>query len=138
MSKASLQDRFWPKVDKRGPGDCWLWTASTDNRGYGKIWCAGRTLVAHRVSYEWANGPIQPGHELDHLCRTRSCVNPSHLEAVTHRENIQRGDTGKARAAQQLAKTHCPRGHPYSGENLLTNRRGQRLCRACRRLRYQA
>lgn len=84
---------------------------------------------AHRVAYEEIMGPVPEGLELDHLCRTRSCVNPSHLEPVTHRENMNRGDVATRR------KTHCPKGHPYDEENTgIYN--GYRNCRACARLRY--
>src|SRR3546814_19356891 len=65
-----------------------------------------RTRQAHRISYELCVGPIPEGMELDHLCRVRRCVNPAHMEPVTHRENVLRGEAGLARAVQQRAKTH--------------------------------
>jgi hypothetical protein len=89
-------------------------------------------LGAHRVSYEWAKGPIPDGMELDHLCRNPACVNPDHLEAVTHGANLHRSDsvTGK-----RSAKTECPRGHPYDEANtyIYTDRKGypHRQCRTC-------
>ena len=140
-----IEDRFWPKVDKNGPvpayrpdfGPCWLWTAKT-TRGYGKIGHGSRIdgteghLSAHRVSYEIHRGPIPDGLEIDHLCRVRKCVNPDHLEPVTHIENIRRGETGQATAVRQRAKTHCPKGHPYSGSNLVVETNGSRGCRTCR------
>lgn len=82
-----------------------------------------RMLLAHRVSYEIANGPIPDGMVLDHLCRNPACVNPAHLDAVPQRENVRRGFHG--------SKTHCLRGHPLSGENLITRKTGGRVCRAC-------
>jgi len=78
--------------------DCWEWTAGRDRHGYGqlKISSAGRktTARAHRVVYEIVRGPIPEGLTLDHLCRNRGCVNPSHLEPVTIGDNIRRGETG--------------------------------------------
>jgi hypothetical protein len=77
---------FWAKVDKTET--CWLWTGAMLN-GYGKFW-AGKTVFAHRWSYERFIGPIPKGLHLDHLCRVPACVRPDHLEAVTNRENVLR------------------------------------------------
>lgn len=89
-------DAFWAKVDKDGPGGCWLWTGYTSPRGYGDTGRYGlsRTRLAHRIAYELTLGRIPEGMQLDHLCRVRRCVNPEHLEPVTPRENIARGDGG--------------------------------------------
>ena len=85
----SLADRFWTKVDVVD-GDCWLWTASVDNRGYGKIGAGGdrgRTLCAHRVAWELTRGTIPDGMEIDHRCHIRRCVRPDHLRLVTRKQN---------------------------------------------------
>lgn len=110
---------------------CWLWTGQIGRRGYGQIGSGsdGRTLLTHRVSYELNVGPIPEGLTLDHLCRVRHCINPAHLEPVTARENILRGET---LAAANIAKTHCPQGHPYSPENTYIYK-GSRSCRICSR-----
>lgn len=129
--------RFLAKVNKDGPihptlgTACWLWTASIDLGGYGQFYYRGARGKAHRFAYESAVGPIPDGLQLDHLCRVRSCVNPAHLEAVTMLENIRRGEGG----SNFRLKTHCPKGHPYSGDNLYVSidAAGQRRrhCRTC-------
>lgn len=82
-------ERFWAKVDKSG--DCWTWTAYVNPKGYGKFnTTAGKLILAHRFSYSEAFGPLPDGMEIDHLCFTRNCIRPSHLEAVPHAENIRR------------------------------------------------
>jgi hypothetical protein len=95
---------------------CWLWTGGKTGLGYGQLGVNGHKSLAHRWIYEVCNGPVPAGLELDHLCRIPRCVNPDHLEPVTHRINMLRGET---LAAKEASKTHCPRGHSYSGENLL-------------------
>lgn len=129
-----LPDRFWPKVDATGP--CWEWLAAKNRRGYGQIGLGSRSLglgMAHRVAWELLVGPIPSGMELDHLCRNPSCVNPDHLEPVTHAENMRRAPYDAPQSKRM--KTHCPLGHPYSGENLYRSPRGRRECRTCRKLR---
>jgi HNH endonuclease len=72
--------------------DCWLWQLAKNPSGYGVVGiAAGKTALAHRAYYEERFGPVPEGMELDHLCRVRACVNPEHLEPVTHTENLRRG-----------------------------------------------
>jgi len=73
------------------PSGCWIWTGSLRDSGYGQMGWRGRVCSAHRVSYALLKGPLLDGLELDHLCRVISCVNPAHLEQVTHRVNVVRG-----------------------------------------------
>lgn len=134
IKKYSLKrmERFWEKVNVTH-GGCWEWKASLINTGYGRFWNGERVQLAHRFLYEMVNGLVPEGFELDHLCRNRKCVNPRHLEIVTRRENLLRG-IGPSRArAYQLAKTHCPKGHPYDKENTYILPNGGRDCRECRK-----
>jgi hypothetical protein len=133
-------------IEDRGHSTpCWVWGRVTRN-GYGRADLAGRTVQAHRLSYEAHNGAIPEGMELDHLCRVPACVNPDHLEPVTRTENLHRkaiyhGHTigGKNRArrpgvgrggCQRLA-THCVNGHEYTPENTGRRRDGRRRCKTC-------
>lgn len=127
--KYTLQERFWAKVDtSAGPDGCWLWTAATAH-GYGRIWHATKIYRAHRVAYELLIGPIPGGLQIDHLCRTPLCVNPSHLEPVTETVHILRGVGWSAINAR---KTHCPQGHEYTKGNTYRAPNGRRHCRTCR------
>ena len=131
LVRQSLTERFWSKVDRSGgPDACWPWTGATMNGGYGNFRGGyGHNVKAHRFAYELMVGPIPDGLTIDHLCRHPVCVNHAHLEPVTMRENILRGQSASALNA---AKTHCHYGHPLSGANLYAPRRGGRQCRTCR------
>ena len=123
--------RFEEKIDRSG--DCWIWTGTALQSGYGVIHRDGKRLYAHRVSYETYVGPIPEGLVIDHLCRNPPCVNPDHLEAVRQGTNTKRG-TGPT--AVNAAKTHCIRNHPLSGANLyVIQAPGYRQCKTCHRLR---
>ena len=88
----ALPDRIRTKFEIVGDPDdeCWLWTASLRD-GYGQLRYEGRIRGAHVVIYELLVGPVPTELELDHLCRARRCVNPAHMEPVTHAINLWRG-----------------------------------------------
>lgn len=123
---SALVGRIMQNTDRSGA--CWLWTRSCNGKGYAEIKLAGRRHGVHRLAYELLVGPVPEGLVLDHLCRVRRCVNPDHLEPVTNRENLLRGEGASAKNA---AKTHCPAGHPYDEANTILRPRGSRRCRAC-------
>ncbi len=131
--RTSLRDRFLQKVVKESSG-CWRWTGAIGSDGYGRIWAGPHQFkLAHRVSYELFRGHIPVVDErdralvLDHLCRNRSCVNPEHLELVTHGENVHRGISPLIEANHTQT---CVRGHSYAEHSLY--RDGKRIyCRTC-------
>jgi hypothetical protein len=127
-------DRLLPKL--RREGDCLVFTGCIEKSGYGRISENYRSVLAHRVSYEAAKGPVPDGLQLDHLCRNRACCNPDHLEPVTRSENAKRGLTGNHMKAL-LAETHCKRGHEFTPENTYRQSNGARECRACKRASRQ-
>ena len=117
-------------IEKDGPDGCWLWLGNLKRDGYGVIKRDGRTQGAHRLVYERSIGPIPEGLELDHLCRNRACVNPEHLEPVTHLENMRR---------RYVLITECIRGHSLVDEaNVQRGSKGERNCRACAVIRSRA
>lgn len=143
-----IEDRFWPKVDVRGPDECWPWLASKV-AGYGRILAGprlggARIWPAHRVSFALAHGAsaLVPDLEIDHACHTsdpscvrgagcphRACVNPAHLQQVTHEENAVR------REARIQA---CPRGHIKASGNRGPNGASGTKCRVCHREKMRA
>ena len=113
--------RFWSKTNRST--ECWEWTASRKPSGYGRFSIQGNDYPAHRVAYHLTHGSVPLELDLDHLCRNRACVNPMHLEPVTRRVNLRRGNgTGR---------TSCPQGHPYVTGNIYMERTGTKKCRTC-------
>lgn len=85
------RSQFEP-TDRGFDTECHIWCGTKNERGYGLAkWAGSDAHLAHRITWEIQNGPVPEGLELDHLCRQRDCVNPDHLEAVTHSENMKRG-----------------------------------------------
>lgn len=123
-----IAERVWPNVEFTD--GCWLWNGHRDSHGYGQIGVTGgrtKTLLVHRWTYEYVIGAIPDGLELDHLCRTPSCVNPWHLEPVTHVENLRR-----------TRRDVCSRGHPFSEEGGSRTRRVCRICATRRNREYRS
>ena len=134
-SARTLSARTWAKVDKNGPtpdfspqlGPCWIWTGARNQHGYGKTSLNGRTLPAHRFTWEDANGPIPDGLVIDHLCRVPPCVNPSHLEPVTTGENLRRG----MHPSMVTRRTNvCRQGHPLTADTTVMDGNTRR-CKQC-------
>ena len=116
---------FWKKV--QFTGTCWIWTAYLDRDGYGLFRSnrlTPKSWRAHRLAYALEHGSVPPGH-LDHLCRNRACVRPSHLEPVTPKVNAERG--------MKAQQTHCKNGHEFTEGNTYLKPNGTRACRTCHR-----
>lgn len=116
------------------PSGCIEWRGRLDSKGYGSVSYQSHRMGAHRAAYLVLVGSIPDGFQIDHLCRNRCCINPSHLEAVTKAENIRRSDNLSAVNAR---KTHCLRGHEFTPENTRMLPGPRRECRACRRITSQ-
>ena len=127
-----LPQRFWTKVNVDPVTGCWEWTAAISNGGYGVFSFDKRPQKAHRVAYLTLVGPIADNFQLDHLCRNRKCVNPSHLEPVSLAINVLRGLKGYE------LRGVCVNGHDITADDAIycpTQHPTRRDCAECRRIR---
>ena len=117
---------FWTRATVGSPDECWRWKMTLMPNGYGRINDSrnGTRPYAHRVAYELTHGPIPSGFEIHHRCKTRACVNPHHLDAMSASDHRH----------LNLGFTHCPRGHEYTATNTYVNPKGVNICRICLRL----
>lgn len=135
-SRGTDEERFWRKVIRGSGDECWGWSGGTTNDGYGYLTLgrehSHRKMVAHRFSYELANGPIPDGLLVLHSCDNPPCCNPDHLRLGTQSDNMFEM-ASKGRSWQQL-KTHCKHGHEFNEKNThyVAKRSGSgRYCRSC-------
>jgi hypothetical protein len=134
IERQQFEARFWPKIKRGSPTECWPWRASIGSHGYGQISFPGAPILAHRAAYELLHGPLT--RDIDHrVCRNKSCCNLAHMVPCTRAENLYQPDHP---VGQNLLKTHCPQGHPYAGDNLYVTKAGHRQCLACRFIRNRA
>lgn len=132
--KVSPAERLLGHVIHDEATGCWNYKGTVNGSGYGSAHINGTRQTWHRACWIAFVGEIPDGLELDHLCKNRRCGNPAHLELVTRRENLLRGDGWAGRNAR---KTHCPKGHEYTEANTSWYR-GQRKCRKCHAARERA
>ncbi len=133
-SKEEMQEYILARISVQSETGCWIWQRYKE-KGYGRMKIGGHFFLSHRVAYTGWKGPIPDGKVLDHLCRNPSCCNPDHLEPVTSRENVLRGNTIPASHA---SKTHCANGHEYTDETTRYRKQdGSRECRICAYLASQ-
>jgi hypothetical protein len=128
MRKMRIPEDIERKISFDSRSGCWLWTGCENGRGYGVVFLNGTKTYVHRYLYELMVSTIPEGMELDHLCRTPACVNPTHLDAVTHQQNMRR---------HGATKTMCKHGHKYTPENTYFRPGGSRYCRRCQMGRCQ-
>jgi hypothetical protein len=114
---------------------CWLYERAL-RKGYPSISDNGKTKAVHRLMWEYSNGPIPSGLQLDHLCRVRCCVRPGHLRLVTIRENVLAAGS-LSRTKKNADAVACTRGHSFDASNTYLVR-GHRHCRECCRVAWRA
>lgn len=126
----TLESRFNKRIEIKDMGyltPCHVWVGLVNHDGYGHYNYYSSNLKPHIFFYEQKNGKVPDNLELDHLCRIRACCNAEHLEAVTHSENLKRGNW------KNKNKTHCLRNHEFNDENTYISKDGKRQCKTCNR-----
>ena len=131
----ATKSRFGAEYQVNELTGCWEWNRALTDEGYGKGFRKDiSTRFAHRALWIEKNGPVPEGMELDHLCKNKRCVNPTHLEPVTHKINMDRSD----RIVLARGATGCRYGHLWTSENTyIQPSTGTRLCRECLRISHR-
>lgn len=133
QSEYGLPPRIESRIIRNLETGCWIWQGSTGN-GYGRVQHDGKVHLVHRVVYELLVEPIHSGLVIDHLCRSRACCNPDHLEPVTNAENIRRG-AASTRDGLLSPKEFCVNGHPRNPDSIKYSATGARKsCLECARI----
>ena len=132
LKTASIEERLRAGL-KIAFGNCWRWTGARNPNGYGVLRVDGKLDRVHRIAYRLWRGEIPEGLEINHKCYVRDCVNPDHLEFVTHAENIQKRSHRpyKLEPEPRTTRNHCLHGHEFTKENTILFKKKYRACRVC-------
>jgi hypothetical protein len=134
--RGSISERFWAKVKRGAPDECWLWFGAKGSKGHGQIFMNGRLHIASRVSWAMANGREFPADMMAcHSCDNPPCVNPAHIWPGTNGDNMRDCvKKGRHDPRSRSRQTHCKRGHEFTSENTIARRDypSRRICRICR------
>ena len=133
-AKAEARFRSSVIIGKR-ESDCWDWSGYIDDKNRARFNLERKNIPASRVAFEILRSPIPSGLHVLHTCDNGRCVNPAHLFLGTNLDNVK--DMCKKGRHANMVKTHCPRGHSYSPDNIYFNKYGERTCKTCKRLRYK-